>query len=287
MKYAFAALAAVAAFSASANDGKENAAGERHDVADELARRLSVSAYADVESAYVCRGYVWDVRPYSAQYAAVATDLAPLGIVESSVWTYSPMSPSGHSAAMSRYAYAEADYLLRWYYDVDIAEGWQLRNGLGRQWVTNPGFRGGHTVCDWQVLQVLKTPWITPYWRLRLIHHPFDEAYWVVGAKRTFELMDKLAFTVDFFGDLGDGRHFANLYGPKRHRPDSSYRGGLQALNLVFRLDYRLVDHVKLFAFVGQFGLVSDDARGAVKAMKVPEARRDLTYGGVGVSVDF
>jgi len=278
------ALVAMAALSAFANGGEEK---DDLTFADELARRLAVSAYADVESAYICRGYVWDSRPYSAQYAGIETDLDPLGSVEASVWTYSALSPDGHSAAMSRYAYAEADYLLRWYYDIDFAEGWRLRNGLGRQWVTNPGFKGGHTVCDWQALQVLKTPWITPYWRLRLIRRPIDEAYWVVGVKRSFELLDDLTFTVDFFGDLGDGRHFANLYGPKRHHPDSSYRCGLQALSLVFRLDYRLMDHVNLFAFVGQFGLVSDDARDAVKAMKIPEARRDMTYGGVGVSVDF
>ena len=284
MKTALATVAALAVLAAFANDGTEK---EPSSFAGELGKRLSFNAYADVESAYICRGYVWDTRPYSAQYAGVNADLAPFGIVEPSVWTYSAMSPDGHSAAMRRYAYSEADYLLRWYYDIDIAEGWRLRNGLGRQWVTNPGFKGGHTVCDWQALQVLKTPWATPYWRVRLLHHPIDEVYWVMGVNRAFELMDKLTFTVDFFGDFGDSRHFANLYGPKRHHPHSSHRDGLQALNLVFRLDYRLMDHVSLFAFVGQFGIVSDDARDAVKALKAPEARRDLTYGGAGVSMDF
>lgn len=284
MKFITAVLASLAALPVFADEGEKD---KNASLADELGRRLSFNAYADVESAYICRGYVYDKRPYSAQCAAAEADLDPLGIFEASVWTYSATSPGGHSAAMSRYAYAEADYLLRWYYDVDIEKGWRLRNGLGRQWVTNPGFKGGHTVCDWQALQVLKTPWITPYWRLRVIRRPFEELYWVVGVKRPFEIMDKLTFTADFFGDIGDGRHFANLYGPKRHRPDSSYRGGLQALNLVFRLDYRLMDHVNLFAFIGQFDLVSDDARKAVKASTAKEAARDLTYGGVGVSVDF
>ena len=53
------------------------------------------------------------------------------------------------------------------------------------------------------------------------------------------------------------------------------------------RLDYRLAEHIGLFAFVGQFCLVSDDARSATKSMKVPEARRDLTYGGVCLALDF
>ena len=150
MKTALATVVALAALAAFANDGTEK---EPSSFAGELGKRLSFNAYADVESAYICRGYVWDTRPYSAQYAGVNVDLAPFGIVEPSVWTYSAMSPDGHSDAMRRYAYAEADYLLRWYYDIDIAEGWRLRNGLGRQWVTNPGFKGGLTVCDWQALQ--------------------------------------------------------------------------------------------------------------------------------------
>ena len=278
----FAAMAALAAFA-----DEETAPENGDSFADELGRRLSFSASADVETAYICRGYVWDSRPYSAQDAAVEADLGFLGSVAASVWTYSAMSRSGHSAEMSRYAYAEADYLLRWYYDIDLAEGWRLRNGLGRQWVTNPGFAGGRTVCDWQALQVLKTPWVTPYWRLRLLRRPIDETYWVVGVKRSFDLMEDLSFTVDLFGDLGDRRHFANLYGAKPVHPGSSWRGGLQALSLVLRLDYSLSEHVNLFAFVGQFSLVSDDARDAVKGIKAPEARRDLAYGGVGVSVGF
>ena len=163
---------------------------------------LSLSAYADVESAYVSRGFIWDTRPFSVQYAAGATDLGVFGKLEAAVWTYSAMTDNGTSAKLTRYAYAEADYRLRYYYDVDLAEGWRLRNGLGPQWVTNPGFSGGRTLRDWQVLQFLDTPWITPYWRLRLIRRPIDETYWVVGVKRKFELCEGLAFTADFFGDL-------------------------------------------------------------------------------------
>lgn len=248
---------------------------------------FSVDAYADVESAYICRGYVWDVRPYSAQFVDGSIDLGDFGRFDAFVWTMSAMSGSGSSAKMTRRAYAEADYLLRYSYGYDIAEGWRLTSGIARQWVTNPGYRGGHTVCDWQFMQSLSNPFLTPYWKVRAIHHPFNEAYWIVGVKRSFELMECLTFTVDFFGDLGDNRHFTNLYGAKKGIPGSRYHGGLQALNLVFRLDYALNEHVGLFAFIGQFGVVSDDARAAVKAMNAPEARRDLTFGGAGLTLAF
>jgi len=41
--------------------------------------------------------------------------------------------------------------------------------------------------------------------------------------KRSFEIIDKLTFTIDFAGDLGDRRHYQNLYGPKAGGRD--YRG--------------------------------------------------------------
>jgi hypothetical protein len=275
---------ALTALSAVADDGEQV---EDNAVVDELARRFSFSASADVETAYICRGYVWDTRPFSVQDASLGVDLDPFGIVEGTIWTYSPMSSSGHSSAMTHYAYAEVDYLLRYYYDIDIAEGWRLRNGVGRQWVTNPGFRGGRTLIDWQALQMLHTPWLTPYWRLRVIRRPVDETYWVLGVKRSFDIMDDLTFTIDGYADVGDRRHFRNFYGDWADSNGRRLRGGLHALSLVLRLDYRLFDHVGLFAFVGQFGVVGEDARDAVKAMQIPEAKRDLTFGGAGVSVNF
>ena len=276
--------AALAAVSAVADDGEQT---EGNAVVDELAKRVSFRASADVETAYICRGYVWDTRPFSAQDASLGIDLGPFGIPEATIWSYSPMSSSGHSNDMAHYAYAEVDYLLRYYYDIDIAEGWRLRNGVGRQWVTNPGFRGGRTLIDWQALQVLHTPWLTPYWRLRVIRRPVDETYWVLGVKRSFDILDDLAFTADVFGDVGDRRHMSNLYGDWADAHGRRLHWGLHALNIVLRLDYRLVEHVSLFAFVGQFCVVSNDARDAVKGTHGPEFRRDLTFGGVGVSVDF
>jgi hypothetical protein len=136
-------------------------------------------------------------------------------------------------------------------------------------------------------LQVLHNPWVTPYWRLRIIRKPIDETYWVLGLKRSFEIIDDLTFSVDFFGDIGDRRHFDNLYGGWADAKGHSLHSGLKTLNLVLRLDYWLVDHVTLFAFAGQFSIVSSDARDAIKAASGPEKRRDLTYGGAGVAIDF
>lgn len=281
-----AAIAAIAAGAALAEDIIADEA-EESEVETSEHKWLSFHAFADVETAYICRGYIYDTRPFSAQYAAAEVDLDKFGVIEPSIWTYSAMSSSGQSSSLTRYAYAEADYLLRYYYDIDFAEGWRLRNGVGKQWVTNPGFRGGRTVIDWQALQVLQTPWLTPYWRLRVIRKPFQELFWVVGLKRSFSLTDDLSLTLDLSGDLGDNSHYVNLYGPRGGVDGARYTGGLKDLMFVARLDYALVDHVSLFAFVGQFCLVSSDARDAIGSLSGPESRRDITFGGAGVAIDF
>lgn len=248
---------------------------------------VSVTAYADVETAYICRGYVWDKRPYSAQSVEGSLDLKPFGRFDAYVWSMSAMSGSGHSTPM-RYAYNEIDYGMRCFYDLEIADGWTLVNGAARQWVTNPGVRhGGHSFIDWWAMQTLRNPYVWPYWRLRYSRRPYQAAYWCIGLKRPFEILENLTLTVDVFGDLGDSRTLGGLFGPIPDSPGSEYRGGLYALNLVLRLDYRITDRLGVFAFAGQYDAVHGDVRDALESSRLREATRDLTYGGAGVSVSF
>ena len=62
---------------------------------------------------------------------------------------------------------------------------------------------------------------------------------------------------------------------------------GLNALNIVLGVEYKISDNLKAYASVRQFGLVSDDARAVIKASSAPQAKRDLTVATVGVAVSF
>jgi hypothetical protein len=42
-----------------------------------------------------------------------------------------------------------------------------------------------------------------------------------------------------------------------------------------------------VFVFVHQFDVVSSDARDALDASTTPESRKDLTIGGVGITLNF
>ncbi len=248
---------------------------------------MAVNAFAEVQTAYLARGKVVDARPFSAQFIDGEIKLGKLGNVGGHAWSVTSFSGSGQSAP-KRYAYNEVDYNLHYVYNLELADKWTLENRVARQWVTLPGYHGdAKTICEWHAAQALHNPYVTPYYLLRHSCQPEVWSYWDVGLRRSFDVVDGLSFTVDFFGDFGDARHFLSQYGPKPGEPGSRYHGGLQALNLVLRLDYKLTDYIGLYAFVWQFDLVSDDARDAVKSAHARESRRDITVGGVGISVNF
>ena len=158
-------------------------------VAGEEERKwFSLNAYADVESAYICRGYVWDSSPFTSQYVEGEADMDAFGRANAYIWTMSALSDDGHSTPM-RYAFSEVDYGLRYFYDVSLAEDWVLVNGVARQWVTNPGVRhGGHSFIDWWAMQSLRNPYLTPYWRMRYSRRPYQAVCWTIGVRRGFPI---------------------------------------------------------------------------------------------------
>ena len=248
---------------------------------------VSLSAFAEIQSAYLARGMVIDAHPFSAQFVDGEIKLGKFGHFGGYAWSVASLSGTGQGAAR-RNAYNEVDYNLHYAYDWSLADDWSLENRVARQWVTLPGYHGkASTFCEWQAGQTLHNPWVTPYWLLRHCCRPSPWNYWDLGLKRSFGVLDDLFLTVDFFGELGDAHHFTAQYGPKPDDPGSRYHGGLQALNLVLRLDYKITENLGIYAFVWQFDLVSDDARDTVKASPAPESKRDLTVFGAGLSLNF
>lgn len=286
------AAAACASFAALAGDAGAQAQ-EADGVADgtnfvAAAREwVSFSAFAEIQSAYLARGVVVDAHPFSAQFVDGELDLGDFGRVGGYAWSVTSLSGTGQGAP-KRNAYNEVDYNLHYCYNLGIADEWSLANCVARQWVTLPGYHGNaKTICEWQAGQTLSNPYVTPYWLLRHSAQPEMWNYWDVGLFRTFEIYDDLSLTVKAFGELGNAKHFRSQYGPKPGEPHSHYHGGLQALNLVLRLNYKITEFLSVYAFVWRFDIVSEDARDATKASSAPEAKRDLTVGGVGLSLKF
>ncbi len=278
LPFAVCALCAAALSVASAADGG---------AAQTALARIHAKAEADVETAYWARGAIVDKRPFSAQSADLSADLAPFGYVGGYAWSVSSMSRSGQSAAR-RNAYNEVDYGVYCGYALEFAEGWTLDSTVAKKWVTLPGYRPhAHTISEWNFSQALRNPFVTPYYLLRRAVDGQEWCYWDVGLERGWTLTDRLTLTARVFGELGDARHFRAQYGANPNAADGAYSHGLMALNLLLRLDYAVTDNLSVFAFVHQFDVVASDARDALDASSAPESVKDLTIGGVGLTLKF
>lgn len=252
-----------------------------------LLSRIHAKAEADVETAYWARGAIVDTNPFSAQSVDLSADLAPFGYVGGYAWSVSSMSRSGQSATR-RNAYNEVDYGVYAGYALELAEGWALDSTVAKKWVTLPGYRPhAHTISEWNVSQALRNPFVTPYGLLRRAVAGQEWCYWDVGLERGWSLTDRLTLTVRVFGELGDARHVRAQYGANPNAADGAYSHGLMALNLLLRLDYAVTDNLSVFAFVHQFDVVQSDARDALDASSAPESVKDLTIGGVGLTLKF
>lgn len=253
---------------------------------EEVGRRLSFNAFADIESAYWARGAIVDKNPFSAQYVSLEADLEPFGRIGGYAWSVSSMSRDGQAANRQNF-YNEVDYAAYYGYAWEIAEEWTLDTTFGSKWVTLPGYHPhAETVYEWNLMQALKNPYVTPYYLMRRAYYPVDWCYWDVGITRSFELLERLTLTLTAFGEFGNSRHFISQYGP-HPGGDGGYANGLMALNLMVRFDYAVTDWLGLFAFVHQFDVVSDDARSALDANTNPESLKDLTIFGVGFTLKF
>ena len=156
-------------------------------VPEEPHKWLSFSGFADVETAYLCRGFVWDTHPFSSQYADGTIDFGTFGRFSGYAWSMLSWSPASHVCDI-HYRFSEIDYGLRYAFDLALAEDWKLTSGAAKQWVTFPGLghSDSHSVIDWEAFQSLHNPYLTPYWKMRYIYKPFTEFYWIAGVKRTF-----------------------------------------------------------------------------------------------------
>jgi len=250
-------------------------------------KRISASAFADVETAYHARGAIVDRNPFSAQYAGLEANLEPFGRLGGDAWSVSSMSRRGQGANRQNF-YNEVDYRAYCGYALALHENWTLDTVTGPKWVTLPGYHPhADTIYEWNLSQSLQNPYVTPYYLMRRAYYQGDWCYWDVGLTRSWLLTDALTLTTVLFGEFGNSRHFRSQYGPNPNEPLGGYSNGLMALNLTVRLDYAVTDWLGLFVFVHQFDVVSGDARDALDKDTSPQSLKDLTIFGLGFTLKF
>ena len=130
------------------NDPKDPKGGEETKDIQDLKRKwgvdfITLTASADIRSAYLSRAKVCEARPMSSQLLSGDIHLYPIlvpGRVGIDFWTISSLTHKMDTIHEDRF-FQERDFTLRYGYDWDIAEGWRLASDVMSTWVNLPGYR--------------------------------------------------------------------------------------------------------------------------------------------------
>lgn len=242
---------------------------------------MSVAASGEVRSSYLTRGAVVNKDPAAILWTKARVNL-PYGAY-AGIWTWSvsAFSDSGQTAKR-RYAFHENDFVPEWGFVWTPVDRWNLDSAFSYRYVDLQGYDvqndPRHELCFGQMLT---NPYLTPYYLLRYAVDPMNWGYCNVGIRREFALTEALSFTAQFFGDFGDGHHFANRYWMKRNGC------ALQALNFKVLLDYAINENLGVYIGFHELVIVDGRTRRALRQSSRVESLVDRAVFSVGLRANF
>lgn len=242
---------------------------------------LSVAAFGEVRSSYLTRGAVVNKDPAAILWTKARVNL-PYGAY-AGIWTWSvsAFSDSGQTAKR-RYAFHENDFVPEWGFVWTPVDRWHLDSTFSYRYVDLQGYDVNddprHEFCFGQTLT---NPYVTPYYLLRYAVHPMHWGYCNAGIRRKFALTEYLSFTPQFFGDFGNGHHFASRYWMKGHGC------ALQALNVKVTLDYAVNANLGVYVGFHELVIVDGRTRRALRQSSRVESLVDRAVFSVGLRANF
>ena len=257
---------------------------------------LYFSTDVAVRTAYQSRSRIIEDRPMLMSLTRFGTEAGPLGKV--GIWMWDVSSLSLRRRHVHRGPLSEIDGGPSWWHTWDFAQygdqwkGWSLTTEFVKNWITLHGYEDRYrqkksdaSISEWRFGQILKNPYLTPAYLIRVGVHPDPWYYTRLSLLKPIPVWERLTLTPQFQMELGNRRLFELRYGD---RPDGGeYRDGVMTGSFLLELSWAYSKNLTFYTSVHQFGLLADEARDSIKARKTTEARRDLTIGAVGVRCKF
>ena len=125
-------------------------------------------ATPEVRSTYQSLGKIVEDRPMQITNIRAGYDAGEYGRFGVRNWDVSSLTDRRHDA--HRHALYHTEYGLTWQYDIDIADGWRIKNDLTRSWTIYRGFSAAsrnRTYHWYQLDQSVENPYLVPFWRVR------------------------------------------------------------------------------------------------------------------------
>ena len=241
-------------------------------------------ATPEVRSTYQSLGKIVEDRPMQITLIRAGVDAGEFGRFSVRNWDVSSLTDRRRD--VHRHALYHIECGLTWQYDVDIADGWRIKNDLTRSWTIYRGFSadsGNRTYHWYQLDQSVENPYLVPFWRVRKCFRGNDYLYFRAGVRRKFVFADDFYVLPSVFADGGSSRNQKRVFGPKRGGGD--WREGASAVSLRLEFGWRISECLTAFAFVEQYEVVGDDERRTNRASSYRCAHNDWTHCGVGLKM--
>lgn len=201
-------------------------------------------------------------------------------------WDVSSLTDRRHDA--HRHALYHTEFGPTWQYDLDLADGWRLRNDFTRSWTMYRGFENrasNRTYHWWQIEQSLENPYIVPFCRLRKCFRGNDYVYFKAGVRKRVALSGDFYLAPSVFVEGGSHRNYKRVIGSRTD--GGRWHSGVSSVSFRLELGWKVSDCLTAFAFVEQYEVVGQAARHANSASSYRCAHNDWTLGGIGMRMRF
>ena len=247
--------------------------------------RITGSVTWDVRSTYLSLGKIVEDAPMQVSNTRLFYDTGDFGKIGFRNWNVSSLTD--RRTDIHRHLWYHTEYGVCWDYDLRLADGWKLYNGLTSSWTVYDGFsdsRSEKTYWWWQLDQALVNPFAIPFWRIRRCVDGSDYLYVRVGVRRKFRIWEGLYLMPELALDGGNARNQRRVFGsvPSCGR----LGGGFYSISPRREFGWRFNDYLTLFAWIEQYEVLGSarttNARSSNKCL-----HNDWTHGGVGLRVSF
>lgn len=245
------------------------------------AKNYSVEVSADVFSAYVSRGTVWNDEPVFQPNLYVEM---PAGF-DFNLWATMDMTDSDKSCAPdTKGRWSEFDFTLGW--NAILPEDCPVSLWVGSTFYTYPQFEDDD---DYDAAVKLSADCILNPW-IRLVHEcdKSDDVRIDVGISHEFALIDALSLGLSAESTFGfDG--WMNRWN-REGDVEAGIKGveggdaGFADIMVMASLGWQITDSWSAALKGGYSTLINDDARDAAK---YDDIKRDIFYGGVSTAYSF
>jgi len=228
-----------------------------------------IEATADVFSAYVWRGCVYNDRPVFQPAVTLTYATADYGTFGAGLWGNFDLTKRNHQVACG--GLNEIDYQL--FYGIDVGD---VSMEVGHYWYTFPRANGQDywsSTREMYVYAAYNNDWVTPFACLAYDYVDYDGFYLNVGLNKEVALSDQLTLGAEISLGAGDDDYMAYF---------ETDDAGFMDFNAAVYLDFALTDTVSVGGRIAWMSLIDSGARDTETYWD-----EDILWGGLSVAASF